>query len=136
MIPDDGGGIEACVRAAIQAGDLNKVVALCPHATGTQNHSRVEPPALLRAMDGKMVPLLPLKPQTGHTLGASGLLDVALLAACMAEGWLPAVLPGLTPPACGLLLNEAPLQVTTGDRVIKLASGMGGHNSAVSLMAV
>ena len=136
MIPDDGGGIEACVRAALVAGDRDKVVALCPHATGTQNHSRVEPPALLRAMDGKKVPLLPLKPQTGHTLGASGLLDVALLAACMAEGWLPAVLPGLTPPACGLPLNEAPLQVTAGDRVVKLASGMGGHNSAVSLLAV
>ena len=136
MIPDDGGGIEACVRASIHAAAPGKVVALCPHATGTLNHARVEPPALLRALDGKRVPLLPLKPQTGHTLGASGLLDVALLAACMAEGWLPAVLPELTPPACGLPLNEAPLQVTVGDRVVKLASGMGGHNASVSLVVV
>ncbi|MFN0078169.1 MAG: beta-ketoacyl synthase N-terminal-like domain-containing protein [Prosthecobacter sp.] len=136
MIPEDGGGIEDCVRAALKAGDRGKVVALCPHATGTLNHARVEPPALLRALEGKSMPLLPLKPQTGHTLGASGLLDVALLAACMAEGWLPAVLPGLTPPACGLQLNEAPMQVVAGDRVIKLASGMGGHNAAVSLAVV
>jgi 3-oxoacyl-(acyl-carrier-protein) synthase len=136
MIPDDGGGIEACVRAAIHAAAPGDVVALCPHATGTLNHARVEPPALLRALDGKHVPLLPLKPQTGHTLGASGLLDVALLAACMAEGWLPAALPGLTPPACGLPLNEAPQQVTAGDRVVKLASGMGGHNASVSLVVV
>lgn len=136
MIPDDGGGIADCVRSAIVAGERDKVVALCPHATGTLNHARVEPPALQRALDGKDVPLLPLKPQTGHTLGASGLLDVALLAACMAEGWLPAVLPGLTPPECGLRLNEAALQVKTGDRVIKLASGMGGHNAAVSLAVV
>lgn len=136
MIPEDGGGIEDCVRAAVQAGDAGKVVAVCPHATGTLNHARVEPPALLRALDGRRVPLLPLKPQTGHTLGASGLLDVALLAACMGEGWLPAVLPGLTPPACGLPLNEAPLKVAAGDRVVKLASGMGGHNAAVSLGVV
>jgi 3-oxoacyl-(acyl-carrier-protein) synthase len=136
MIPADGGGIEACVRSALLAGDPGRVVALCPHATGTLNHARVEPPALLRALEGRYVPLLPLKPQTGHTLGASGLLDVALLAACMAQGWLPAVLPGLTPPACGLPLNEAPLQVSVGDRVVKLASGMGGHNAAVSLRAV
>lgn len=136
MIPDDGGGIEACVRSALVAGDISKVVAICPHATGTLNHARVEPPALLRSLDGKRVPLLPLKPQTGHTLGASGLLDVALLAGCMADGWLPAVLPGLTPPACGLPLNEAPLHVRAGDRVVKLASGMGGHNAAVSLVAV
>jgi 3-oxoacyl-[acyl-carrier-protein] synthase II len=136
MIPDDGGGIESCVRAALQSGDLAKVLALCPHATGTLNHARVEPPALLRALDGQKVPLLPLKPQTGHTLGASGLLDVALLAACMADGRLPAVLPGLTPPACGLPLSDLPLQVSTGDRVVKLASGMGGHNAAVSLVVV
>ena len=136
MIPADGGGIEACVRTAVHAGTLGKVVALCPHATGTLNHARVEPPALLRALDGQKVPLLPLKPQTGHTLGASGLLDVALLAACIADGWLPAVLPGLTPPACGLPLSDLPLQVSTGDRVVKLASGMGGHNAAVSLVVV
>ena len=133
MIPEDGGGIEDCVRGALNAGDLSKVVALCPHATGTLNHARVEPAALLRALGGKTVPLLPLKPHTGHALGASGLLDVALLAACMGEGWLPAVLPCLTPPECGLPLNEAPLQVVSGDRVLKLASGMGGHNAAVSL---
>lgn len=136
MIPADGGGIEDCVRSAIAAGERGKVVALCPHATGTLNHAKAEPPALQRALDGRNVPLLPLKPQTGHTLGASGLLDAALLAACMVEGWLPAVLPDLTPPECGLRLNEAPLPVIAGDRVIKLASGMGGHNAAVSLAVV
>ena len=135
-IPDDGGGIESCVRSALKAGAPGKVVALCPHATGTPNHARVEHPALLRALEGQTVPLLPLKPQTGHTLGASGLLDVALLAVCMAEGWLPAVLPGLTPPAGGLPLNDALLKVTAGDRVVKLASGMGGHNAAVSIAVV
>ncbi|MCB1277350.1 beta-ketoacyl synthase N-terminal-like domain-containing protein [Prosthecobacter sp.] len=136
MIPEDGGGIEACVRAALHAGDRSKAVLLCPHATGTLNHARVEPPALLRALDGAPVPLLPLKPTTGHALGASGLLDVALIAACMGNGWLPAALPGLTPPSCGLSLNDELLKVSSGDRVIKLGSGMGGHNAAVSLAAV
>ncbi|MCX6849989.1 MAG: beta-ketoacyl synthase N-terminal-like domain-containing protein [Verrucomicrobia bacterium] len=136
MIPDDGGGIESCVRTALHSGAPDKVVAICPHATGTLNHARVEPPALLRALDGRHVSFLPLKPQTGHTLGASGLLDVALLAASMAEHWLPATLPGLTPPACGLPLIESPLHLSAGDRVVKLASGMGGHNAAVSLRVV
>lgn len=136
MIPEDGGGIADCVRTVAKAGDADRVIALCPHATGTINHARVEPPALLRGLEGRQVPLLPLKPYTGHALGASGLLDVALLAACLGEGWLPAVLPGLTPPSCGLSLNEAPLAVQSGDRVIKLASGMGGHNAAVSLTVV
>lgn len=136
MIPEDGGGIADCVRSMLGADDADKVVALCPHATGTANHARVEPRAIQRALGGLAVPLIPLKPHTGHTLGASGLLDVALLAACMQEGWLPAVLPGLTPPDCGLLLNTSTLHVKPGDRVIKLASGMGGHNAAVSLAAV
>lgn len=136
MIPPDGGGISDCVAGVWNAADPGRVVALCPHATGTLNHARAEPPALQRAMAGRTVPLLPLKPHTGHTLGASGLLDVALLAACMAEGTLPAVLPGLTPSACGLPLLTAPLPVVSGDRVVKLASGMGGHNAAVSLAVV
>lgn len=136
MIPPDGGGIHDCVAGVWKAGDPGRIVALCPHATGTLNHARAEPPALQRAMAGKEVPLLPLKPHTGHALGASGLLDVALLAGCMAGGSLPAVLPGLTPPACGLGLVEAPLPVVSGDRVVKLASGMGGHNAAVSLAVV
>lgn len=136
MIPEDGGGIADCVRAVLNVGDKDRLAAVCPHATGTVNHARVEPPALLRGLDGRRVPLIPLKPHTGHALGASGLLDVALLAACMSNGWLPAVLPGLTPPQCGLPLNESLLPVKAGDRVLKLASGMGGHNAAVSLAVV
>lgn len=133
MIPAGGEAITACVQAVFKAGAPDRLVAVCPHATGTLNHARVEPPAIQRALDGFDVPLLPLKPQTGHTLGASGLLDVALLAAAIAGGALPPVLAGLTPPTCGLRLNEAPLPLASGDRVIKLASGMGGHNAAVSL---
>jgi len=136
MIPEDGGGIADCVRGVLGAGEVDRVIALCPHATGTVNHARVEPPAIQCALAGRKVPLIPLKPHTGHTLGASGLLDVALLAACLQEGWLPAVLPGLTAPTCGLALNTAALPVRAGDRVLKLASGMGGHNAAVSLVAV
>lgn len=133
MIPPDGGGISDCVASVWNAEEPRRIVALCPHATGTLNHARAEPPALQRVMAGRAVPLLPLKPHTGHTLGASGLLDVALLAGFMAEGALPAVLPGLTPPECGLPLLVTPLPVVKGDRVVKLASGMGGHNAAVSL---
>lgn len=136
MIPDDGGGIGECVRRAVNVGDAARVIALCPHATGTANHARVEPPAILNALAGSAVPLLPLKPYTGHALGASGLLDVVLLGACMRESWLPAVLPGVMPPACGLPLVGEVLKVKSGDRVVKLASGMGGHNAVVSLAAV
>lgn len=136
MIPEDGGGIADCVRQALESGAVDLVRALCPHATGTLNHARVEPPALMRALAGVDVPLIPLKPHTGHTLGASGLLDVALLAACMHEGWLPPVLPGLSAPECGLRLLEDALVVKPGDRVIKLATGMGGHNAAASLVTV
>lgn len=134
MIPLDGGGIPECVGTVLKAGEVAKVVALCPHATGTVNNAQTEPAAIQRALGSLDIPLLPLKPHTGHTLGASGLLDVALLSACMREGWLPATMPGLTPPVCGLRLATEPLAVKAGDRVLKLASGMGGHNAAVSLV--
>ena len=135
-IPAGGGGIADCVRTVCESGATDRLVALCPHATGTVNHASVEPAAIQRGLAGRDVPLLPLKPYTGHTLGASGLLDVALLAGSLAEGWLPAVLPGLSSPANGMSLLRTETAVREGDRILKLASGMGGHNAAVSLRVI
>ncbi|HYF34157.1 MAG TPA: beta-ketoacyl synthase N-terminal-like domain-containing protein, partial [Prosthecobacter sp.] len=100
---------------------------ICPHATGTANHAVGEVAALRRAFPAGVPPLLLLKPFTGHTLAASGLLDVALIAGgwkndllrmnyrvSMPEGFSRMVKPG-------------------AKTCLKIASGMGGHNAAVIL---
>jgi len=97
---------------------------ICPHATGTRNHAVAESSAL-SAVYETVPPLLLMKPFTGHTLGASGLLDVALITASLPS--LPGNLPGLTGVAA------EPIQLRPCMTVLKIASGMGGHNAAVSL---
>ncbi len=121
MIPEDGARLADLLRP-LPLPDL-----ICPHATGTLNNCVAESNAL-RAVYENMPPLILMKPLTGHTLGASGLLDVALLVGSLPE--VPGNLPGLTgvtDQACGLKPEAV---------VIKIASGMGGHNAAVALRVV
>ena len=121
MIPEDGARLADLLRP-LPLPDL-----ICPHATGTLNNCVAESNAL-RAVYEKLPPLILMKPLTGHTLGASGLLDVALLVGSLPE--VPGNLPGLT----GVTDQASGLK--PDDVVIKIASGMGGHNAAVALRVV
>ena len=121
VIPEDGAPL-----AELLAG-FEKPTLLCPHATGTANHAQAEINAL-RSTYAQVPPLLLLKPFTGHTLGASGLLDIALISEALRRRALPGNLSGLTCPAD--LRLDLPAQPKS---VLKIASGMGGHNAAVLL---
>lgn len=118
VIPEDGAGLAELLSR------FPRPALVCPHATGTPNHSSAETHAL-RSAFGETPPLLLLKPFTGHTLGACGLLDVALLSSALPR--LPGNLPGLTAVAAG------EIHLRPGDSILKVASGMGGHNAAVLL---
>ncbi len=121
VIPQDGASM-AEMLAGFEKPDL-----ICPHATGTPNHAVAEMNALRTAFR-TVPPLLLLKPFTGHTLGASGLLDVALMTAVFNQDGLLENLPGLSsPPDISLAVPAKPR------RILKIASGMGGHNAAVML---
>ena len=72
-----------------------KIGGICPHATGTAEQGRAEQ-AVLQSWLGEQfgnVPLALLKPFTGHSLGASGLLEIALLSHFLANQQLPPNLP-------------------------------------------
>lgn len=126
MVPEDGRGL-----ADLLAG-LAAPAVICPHATGTPNHATAEIAALRRVFGDVLPPLLLLKPFTGHSLGASGLLDTALLAAALHQGDLPGNLPHLSAPN-GVSLPAEPLPLPPKTSLLKIASGMGGHNAAVVL---
>jgi 3-oxoacyl-[acyl-carrier-protein] synthase II len=125
VVPADGAQLAALIKG--MNSDL-----ICPHATGTANHAVGEIAALRAAFGSDMPPLLLLKPFTGHTLGASGLLDVALLAGAMGQGTVPGNRDGLYAPD-GIRLPLKPSQPRT---ILKIASGMGGHNAAMLLRRV
>ena len=76
----DAGAIERCLRsglceAALQPADIHYINA---HATGTLQGDAAEAMAL-RNVFGDQVPVSSLKAQLGHTMGASGAIELAVV---------------------------------------------------------
>ena len=126
-VPPDGGMLAPLVEAIIEK--TGSPVAICPHASGTAALAGSEP-AALRKVFADPPPLFIIKPLIGHAVAAGGLLEAAMVANHLSDRHLPASPPGLTPPS-GLPILQSPLDVT--GPVLKLASGLGGHNSALAL---
>lgn len=123
-VPDGGGRTSKLLEKAVSI--CGKPVAICPHATGTRIQARAERSFLTEFTSGPGPTLHLLKPFVGHTVGASGLLESAILLTFMSDRVLPPNLPDTT----GTALLAAPPDITkcTGP-VFKLAHGMGGHNA-------
>jgi len=116
--------------------DVRRLRAVCPHASGTLVHGQAESRALreILADAGGAVPTVHLmKPWTGHSMGASGALDLAILAAAMRDGELPPNLPGLCGVGDCARLPERFEPIASGEIVVKIASGMGGQNVIAAL---
>ncbi|MEI6675238.1 MAG: beta-ketoacyl synthase N-terminal-like domain-containing protein [Verrucomicrobiota bacterium] len=127
-IPADGGRTPALLQQALR--QYPHPGALCPHATGTAVQAMADPAAFNRAFAADRPTLHLLKPYTGHTIGASGLLESVLLARFLRDGKLPPNLPGLHTPS-GFVLPEQVLD--SPDCVYKLSHGMGGHNALIAM---
>lgn len=128
-MPKDGGMSVELMRQAIARH--GRPTAVCPHATGTTVHAAAEPSALQRAFQGIPHPSLHLlKPFIGHTIGASGLIETAILSAFLSQGRLPPNPSGLSAPP-GF---ELPVQaLDASGLVFKLSHSMGGHNALLVL---
>jgi 3-oxoacyl-[acyl-carrier-protein] synthase II len=131
-MPADGKGLRACLESALTAlPNETKISAICPHASGTHLHSQAEERALLDALKpNSPISLHPLKPFTGHTVGASGALDTAILAHYLRNKELPPNLVLTQPPSPFILPTE---KTKASDTILKIAVGMGGHNSVIAL---
>lgn len=127
-IPRDGGNTPA-LFAALAARGL-RPSAVCPHATGTAVQRAADPAALKRAFADDRPSLHLLKPMLGHTIGASGLLECAILARFLGEGMLPPNLHGLQAPEGFVLPEES---MACSGPLAKLSHGMGGHNAVLVL---
>ena len=135
-LPPDGAPLAYLMRALVALAP-GRLIGLSPHATGTAAHRISESAALDRAFpQGSARPeLFAFKPFTGHTLGASGLVDVALLAGFFARGLRPVNPAGLTPPTPDWILPEKSRSLEAGETYLKVAAGMGGHNAGVLLQS-
>ena len=87
------GHVMACVmqQALAQSGlgadaiDLIKI-----HGVGSADSDSAEAAALRAVFGSRLPPLTGLKRYVGHTLGASGTLETALLSGCLAQNFVPA----------------------------------------------
>lgn len=127
-IPADGGRTPALLESAIKLH--GPPAAVCPHATGTAVQAVAEPAALRRAFVNPSPTLHLLKPFTGHTIGASGLLESVILARFIQDRKLPPNLAGRSMPGGFHLPDEV---LAASGPIYKLSHGMGGHNALLVL---
>lgn len=121
----------AMSQSGLRPADVSFVNA---HGTATAYNDEMESKAIaLAGLAG--VPVNSLKPYFGHTLGASGAIEIALCAEQLRHGLLLGT-PGYE--VCGV---PEPLMVSAAgrraalSRCVKTASGFGGCNAAVVLAA-
>lgn len=88
LIQSDSGAQEAVIRAALAAARLapRDITTVKTHGVGTSDSDCAEMHALQNVF-GTPPPLLAFKPETGHTLGASGAIETALLAERLQQGY-------------------------------------------------
>lgn len=127
-IPADGGRASDLLDRAIRIHGAPS--AVCPHATGTAVQAVADPAALRRCFPDTRPTLHLLKPFTGHTIGASGLLESVILARFLKDRQLPPNRPHLYSPR-DFHLPE--LAIEAAGPIYKLSHGMGGHNSLLVL---
>lgn len=127
-IPADGGRTpELLLKAASLHGEPS---AISPHATGTAVQAVADPASIRRSFPGANPSLHLIKPFTGHTIGASGLLESVVLARFARDWKLPPNLPGRHAPE-GFRLPDVMLDAQ--GPIYKLSHGMGGHNALLVL---
>jgi 3-oxoacyl-[acyl-carrier-protein] synthase-1 len=77
-----------CLNAAhLNPSDIDLIKL---QAAGSPGTDLAEANALRQVFNGQMPPLLSLKPALGHTLGASGIAELAALLACLEADRIPA----------------------------------------------
>lgn len=117
----------AMEEAEVRADDLAFV---SPHGTATIYNDEMESKAYALAHLSS-VPAVGYKGFLGHTLGACGLVELALMLEAMKGGVIPRTYGFCkrgTPEPMGVLSQEQPI---AGNAVLKTASGFGGCNAAV-----
>lgn len=123
----------ALASATVRADQLGYINA---HATGTDANDASESEAIIQALGsaGLEIPVGATKPYFGHTLGASGAIEVIGTLLAMEQRLLPPTLNDEPrDPACRLaLIGSTPLPFT-GEYALKTSFGFGGGNAALVL---
>lgn len=130
----DGSSIAALQRTVLGLTGLRPqdIRAIKAHGTASPLNDAGEAAGLRQVFD-PLPPLLALKPFLGHTLGACGSIELALLGGALTQGWLPASAGfRVEDPALGVrpLLKEVPAPLGA---YLCNYFGFGGSNTSLVL---
>ncbi len=132
-----GGMARAIERALFEAGAAPREVAwVSAHATSTRFNDAMEAAALRRVFGEAAPPVHGAKPVTGHTLGASGLVEVALTIEALRRRLRPPThSPRPRDPALAWLTVDREAAALGEGVALSLNAAMAGHNTALALGA-
>lgn len=134
----EGRGLEAAMRLALEraALPLEELGGLWLHGAATRAGDAAEIQAAARLAAGRPRPLpaTATKGLTGHLLGASGAMELALAALALERGRLPAVANLERPlPSGGVRLSRGAPEPLLGNSILTVCAGFGGHLAAAVL---
>ena len=119
-------GRQALANSGLRADQIDLIKL---QAAGSGNNDATEL-AGLRQMFGALPPVVSLKAWLGHTLGAAGAAEIALLTACIEADLWPTPSYGLDPALQAPWARQAPLPLR---HVLATILGFGGGHTAVVL---
>jgi len=134
--PDAGGrGLEAAIRAALAAGDVDvaDLDFVSAHGTGTVLNDRIETAVLRRVLGARAgaVPVNSIKGAFGHTMGAAATLEAIMCLLAARDGWIPPTVGYEEPdPACDLDYVAGVCRAARPRRMLSTSLGFGGCNAA------
>ena len=137
--PDaEGRGLEAAIRAALAAGDVDvaDLDFVSAHGTGTVLNDRIETAVLRRVLGARAgaVPVNSIKGALGHTMGAAATLEAIMCLLAARDGFIPPTVGYEEPdPACDLDYVAGVCREARPRRMLSTSLGFGGCNAALVL---
>lgn len=133
----EGEGAARCMRMALRSGGLNPgdISYINAHGTSTPQGDICETQAI-KAVFGEHARRLAVsstKGATGHMLGASGAVEMALCAKSLETGMVPPTINHETPdPECDLDYVPNTARAMRVEAVLNNSFGFGGHNATIA----
>jgi 3-oxoacyl-[acyl-carrier-protein] synthase I len=135
----DGDGLSRAIELALAEANLEpgRVGLVVAHGNGTLSSDASEAKAIRRVFGNDPPPVTAFKWAVGHTIAASGALDLVLALTALERGVVPgiATLECLDPRLAPLPVSRA-VQCPRSDIALVLSRGFGGMNVALVVRAV
>ena len=132
--PDlNGRFLAAAIRRALDDAGLEPadIGGIIGHGTGTMHNDAAEIAALNEVFPGMSVPLVSVKAFTGHTLAATGAIQIACAVEYLRGGTIPGQAALEKPmPGAERFVSSQPRELAS-NAILSLNAGFGGLNSAV-----